>query len=419
MVRPSACLRQPPEKEQQAMAATLSDRLIRVGCTDLQPGMYVAELDRSWLQTPYPPGGFLLRDADQRSELQRHCAYVYVDPQRGTVNPVADGAPAPARPVNPDRPARDRITTIRSQLHALADGVEATFRAAREGDELPVAGLAWLAQPLQESLARDPDTVLWLLATAMKGGHLPRRALGTGLLMGLFSQRLRHGKEHAANLMLAGLLLDIGKLAVPMTILAKPGSLNDAERAFVRRHVRRGLYLARTAPNLPAAVEEAIIGHHERLDGSGYPRGCTGTQIPPAGRMAGIIDAYDALTLDRRYARGIPANAALRLLDAQSRTQFDAALLQFFAHVIGAWPTGSWVQLADGRIGIVRAQTPDEPRRPRIALVSDSAGRPLPLPARLWSPDRRSDLLRGLAPADFRLSKAVVAPALKAATLAA
>lgn len=401
------------------MAATLSDHLVRVGCTDLQPGMYVAELDRPWLQTPYPPGGFLLRDGEQQRELQRHCSYVYVDPRRGTVPATPDDEPGLAAPASPSPAKPDRIATIRSQLRALADGVEATFRAAREGDELPVAGLAWLAQPLQGSLARDPDTVLWLLATGTKGGHLPRRALGTGLLMGLFAQRLRHGAEHAADLMLAGLLLDVGKLAVPMTILAKPGSLNDAERAFVRRHVRRGLYLARTAPDLPEAVEDAIIGHHERLDGSGYPRGCTGTQIPPAGRMAGIIDAYDALTLDRRYARGIPANAALRLLDDQSRTQFDAALLQFFTHVIGAWPTGSWVQLADGRIGIVRAQTPDEPRRPRVALVSDSAGRALPLPARLWSPDRRSDLLRGLAPADFRLAPAIVAPALEAATLAA
>jgi hypothetical protein len=403
------------------MAATLSARLVRVNCEDLQPGMLVAELDRPWLQTPYPPGGFLLRDTEQLRELRRHCAYVYVDPERGVQpGPAPEpGEPTVIAPASPVQTVTDSMAAIRSQLHALADGVEATYRAARAGEELPVAGLAWLAQPLLGSLERDPDAVLWLLATDMKVGHLPRRALGTGLLMGLFAQRLRHAPRDAAHLLLAGLLLDVGKLAIPMTILAKPGGLNAAERAFIRRHVRRGLYLARTAPDLPEAVEAAIIGHHERLDGSGYPRGCTGTDIPAAGRMAGIVDAYDALTLDRRYARGIPANAALRLLDDQSRTRFDAALLQFFIHVIGAWPTGSWVQLSDGRIGIVRSQTPDEPLRPRIALVSDSAGRPLALPARLWSPARRSDVLRGLAPADFRLSPAIVRPALQSAMLAA
>lgn len=403
------------------MAATSSDRLVRLDCSDLKPGMLVAQLDRPWLQTPYPPGGFWLRDTDQLRELRRHCAYVYIDPQRGVrPEPGPDGGEFTVMvPASPGEPRTDGIAVIRSQLHALADGVEATYRAARTGEELPVAGLAWLAQPLLGSLDRDPDTVLWLLATDTKVGHLPRRALGTGLLMGLFAQRLRYAPRDAAHLLLAGLLLDVGKLAIPMTILAKPGGLNDAERAFIRRHVRRGLYLARTAPDLPESVEAAIIGHHERLDGSGYPRGCTGTDIPAAGRIAGIVDAYDALTLDRRYALGIPANAALRLLDDQSRTRFDAALLQYFIHVLGAWPTGSWVQLADGRIGIVRGQTPDEPQRPRIALVSDSAGRPLPLPSRLWSPARRNDVLRGLAPTDFQLSPAIVSPALQAATLAA
>jgi hypothetical protein len=115
----------------------------------------------------------------------------------------------------------------------------------------------------------------------------------------------------------------------------------------------------------------------------------------------------------------VPAHNALRVLDDESRTKFDAALLQFFTHVVGAWPTGSWLQLADGRIGIVRAQTPDEPQRPRVALVSDSAGRPLADPARLWTPLRRGDILRGLAPGHFRLPKAIVGPALAAAAAAA
>jgi hypothetical protein len=397
------------------MGTRLDDRLVRTACADLQPGMFVAVLDRCWLQTPYPPGGFLLRTLEQLRELQRHCAHVYVDPARvpSSAEDGTRGAPATAAP------AADPMTGARGQLQALAAGVEAAFRAGRDGEELPLARLTELASPVLDSLRADPDTVLWLLGTGLKAGHLPRRSLGTGILLGLFAQRLGHGATDALDLMLAGLLLDVGKLAVPVTILAKPGRLNDSEQAFIRRHVRRGLYLARTAPDLPAAVEEAIIGHHERLDGSGYPRGCRSVDIPAAARMAAIVDAYDALTLERRYAHAVPAHNALRVLDDESRTKFDAALLQFFTHVVGAWPTGSWLQLADGRIGIVRAQTPDEPQRPRVALVSDSAGRPLADPARLWTPLRRGDILRGLAPGHFRLPKAIVGPALAAAAAAA
>jgi hypothetical protein len=377
--------------------------------------MFVAALDRCWLQTPYPPGGFLLRTLEQLRELQRHCAHAYVDPGRGTAPAGRGDRVAPARAV----PAADPLASARRRLQALAAGVEAALRAGRDGQELPVSRLAELASPVLATLRGDPDSMLWLLGTGLRAGHLPRRALGTGLLLGLFAQRLGHAPANALDLMIAGLLLDVGKLTVPVTILAKPGRLNDSEQVFIRRHVRRGLYLARTAPDLPAAVEEAIIGHHERLDGSGYPRGCRSADIPAAARMAAIVDAYDALTLERRYAHAVPAHDALRVLDDESRTKFDAALLQFFTHVVGAWPTGSWVQLSDGRIGIVRAQTPDEPQRPRVALVSDSAGRPLPDPARLWTPLRRGDILRGLAPGHFRLPKAIVGPALAAAAAAA
>lgn len=408
------------------MAAQLPARLVPVHCVDLQPGMYVAELDRPWLQTPYPAQGFPLLEASQIAELQRHCVYVYIDPQRttpppeldlDTETPFASGITQhlPAlRLESPDSP----LTDARSQLRALAHGFAATLQAGRDGLELPVGALRRLGAPVVAMLDRDPDLMLWLLATELKAGYLPRRALGTGILLALFARRLGQGADDTLNLLLAGLLLDIGKLTVPVTILAKPGPLTGAERAFIRRHVRRGLYLARSAADLPESVEEAIIGHHERLDGSGYPRGCTGTQIPLAGRMAGIVDTYDALTLDRRYAVAVAAPAALRVVNRGRNRHFDTALLRTFIRALGLYPTGSWVQLADGRLGVVRAQTPGDPLRPRVALVSDSAGRPLRLDGRLWSPIRRGDISRGLAPHDVSLRPEVVAPALQAAAAA-
>jgi hypothetical protein len=399
------------------MASQFPQRLVPVPCADLVPGLYVAELDRPWLQTPYPAQGFRLTDEAQITELRRHCSYVYVDPERGTL-PASDFADdrfatgltrrLPAlRPGIEPTPLAD----ARHHLRALAHGLAGALAAGREGLPLPVATLRTLAGPVV-------DTLPWLLATELKVGLLARRALGTGLLLGQFARRLGHGDGDAADLLLAGLLLDIGKLTVPVPILAKPGPLSGAERAFVRRHVRRGLYLARTGAGLPEVVEDAIVGHHERLDGSGYPRGCAGTAIPLAGRMAGIADTYDALTLDRRYAAALPASGALRTVSRGRGRRFDTALLRSFIRALGVFPTGGWVQLADGRLGIVRAQTPGDPLRPRVALVSDSAGRALPGAGRLWSPIRRGDILRGLAPSELRLGAGVVEPALLAAAAA-
>jgi hypothetical protein len=406
------------------MATQFPQRLVPVPCADLVPGLYVAELDRPWLQTPYPAQGFRLTDEAQIAELRRHCSYVYVDPERGAL-PTGDFeddrfATGLTRRLPALRPGLEPtpLADARQHLRALAHGLASALAAGREGLPLPVATLRALAQPLVAAMARDADTLPWLLATELKVGLLARRALGTGLLLGQFARRLGHGDGDAADLLLAGLLLDIGKLTVPVTILAKPGPLSGAERAFVRRHVRRGLYLARTGADLPEAVEDAIVGHHERLDGSGYPRGCSGTAIPLAGRMAGIADTYDALTLDRRYAAALPASGALRTVSRGRGRRFDTALLRTFIRALGVFPTGGWVQLADGRLGIVRAQTPGDPLRPRVALVSDSAGRALPVAGRLWSPIRRGDILRGLAPSELRLAAGVLEPALLAAAAA-
>jgi HD-GYP domain-containing protein (c-di-GMP phosphodiesterase class II) len=199
------------------------------------------------------------------------------------------------------------------------------------------------------------------------------------------------------ELALAGLLLDIGKVSVPVTILAKSEPLSEHELDFIHRHVRRGLYMVRSAAPVSETVEDAVLGHHERLDGSGYPRHLRGTQIPLPARLAGLADTYDALLQDRRYADGMPAHEAMKVVNAMKGRKFDAAIVRNFIRSLGLFPTGSWLQIADGRIGIVRGQSPGEPSRPRVALLSDSAGRRLPSGPVLWQPIRRADVVRTLA----------------------
>ena len=231
--------------------------------------------------------------------------------------------------------------------------------------------------------------------------HLHRRALGSAAYMILFGHQLGFDRVVLEDLGLAGALLDIGKISVPVPILAKPGRLSKHERGFVQRHVRRGLYLVRSAAAIPEVMEESLLAHHERLDGSGYPRGINGTRIPLFGRIAGIVDTYDALTQERRYAEAASPHDALRLVNAGRGSRFDSALVRSFIRAMGIYPTGSWLQLADGRLGIVRRQVPDEPLRPQVALVSDSAGRALPGDEPLWRPVHQSDRPR----ADFAESQ--------------
>lgn len=135
---------------------------------------------------------------------------------------------------------------------------------------------------------------------------------------------------------LATPLHDIGKAAVPNEILEKPGELTAEERRLVRRHAVMGYEeLARWSHPILQQAAIIALNHHERWDGSGYPSGLRGDEIPIAGRIAGLVDTYDALRMARSYKRAYPHEEAVRVLlqgDARTRPQqFDPVLLRLFA----------------------------------------------------------------------------------------
>ena len=399
------------------MAILLPARLVPVNCAQLQFGMYVAELDRSWLQTSFHSHGFLLSQSEQIDELRRICDYVYVDPvlsehtddemfYTGLTGKVAALSPG-------DLPTP--LTRQRAELRALGHAFAVAVQGVRRSENLLLAPLRRVLDPVVTSLLADADTIPWLLATELKVAFLYRRALGSAVLMALAGRRI--GFEHplVRELALAGLLLDIGKLSVPITILAKTEPLTGHERGFVERHVRRGLYMVRSASAISETVEDAVLGPHERLDGSGYPRGLRGTQIPLPARLAGLVDTYDAMLQDRRYAPAMAAHDAMRLVNGMCGKKFDTAIVRSFMRALGLFPTGSWLQIADGRLGIVRRQADGEPTRPHIALVSDSAGRRLPAGPALWQPIRRGDIVRVLQSSTVRVPRRQLEEALGAA----
>ena len=132
--------------------------------------------------------------------------------------------------------------------------------------------------------------------------------------------------------------------------------------------------MVRLSDTVDARVTEMVLGHHERIDGTGYPRRLAGTEIPLFARIAGIVDTFDAITLNRRYAAAMSAHDALRYMNHERGQHFDAALVDEFVHALGVYPTGTRVQLADGRSGIVCAQNPDWPLRPTILLTHNAQG---------------------------------------------
>jgi HD-GYP domain-containing protein (c-di-GMP phosphodiesterase class II) len=215
-------------------------------------------------------------------------------------------------------------------------------------------------------------------------------------------------RSHRLELVLAALVHDAGMLRVPPEILTQPGPLDDGQRRLVEGHARAGADMAKRLLPAEAWLAEAVAGHHERPDGTGYPAGLRDVQLSPLTRLLAVCDVYAALASPRPHRPAAETRAALAdtlLLAEQGALDrhYAERLLQ-----LGFYPTGSVVELADGTIGLVVAaphgrRDLNTPARPVIALLADAQGQPLPVIQHidLARCEGRS-IVRSLSPAERR-----------------
>ena len=291
--------------------------------------------------------------------------------------------------------------------------VAGVVRGARRYGKLDPRPLFGCTSRIVSQVTRHPDVMLWLIRADQRGGYLYRRSVGSAVIGTALGRQLGLDPASLEAVAFGMLLLDIGKVAVPVPILAKPDALDVVEHAYVRRHVERGLDLVAQAGHAPPRVVEMLAGHHERIDGSGYPSRLMGTRIPLYARLAAIVDTFDALTLNRRYAAAMSPHAALRFLDSLRDEKFDGALVGELVHALGAYPTGTWVELLDGTVGLVCAQQAGEPLRPRIVVALD-ARRDMLREPRVVAPAGNAEIVRALPPNIAPLNIRALEPALAA-----
>ena len=180
-------------------------------------------------------------------------------------------------------------------------------------------------------------------------------------------------EKKLAQLGLGLLLHDIGKLAIPASVLNKPDKLDDEEWALVRQHPITGLELLPS--NLVPAVSKTVTrSHHERWDGRGYPDGKSGSDIHQFARIAAVADTYDAVTSERPYRDAAPAHVGVSIVRDGAGTAFDPEIVEIFFKIVPPYPPGIEVDLSDGRRGIVAAVTPPRLDRPRIRISGATDG---------------------------------------------
>ena len=271
---------------------------------------------------------------------------------------------------------RSEIGRAIDLLNNAASAVANIHRAARRKQPLELQALNQTIDALIENFADDPNALFWALAANRRMYHLSRRSIGCAVWALALGGYLNFDRVALHELMLGAVLLDLGKINVPVVILAKTGRLNAAEQNFARRHVAEGIRMLESVDGLPEATIEMIRSHHERVDGSGYPYGLKGDEISLYAQIAGIVDSFDALSLSRYYADGLSGHAAVSMLRKQSGEKFESILVDQFVSAIGEFPTGTWVEFPDGRMGVVCLQSPADEGGAQVVPIADAEQQP-------------------------------------------
>jgi HD-GYP domain-containing protein (c-di-GMP phosphodiesterase class II) len=368
---------------------------------ELQFGMYIAQLDRPWTDTPFRFQGFVLETPEQLEVLKKYCKQVQVDPDKAEVV-----ARLPGRTVGPAPSAVDLSRTgrvkyveqapVEQEFHRAVASRESGERAVQESVVALRAGKTLDAQRvneavsgLTESVLRNPDAMLLYTQLQQKGDYTQSHALDVSVYMTAFGRFLEMSREDIALLGHLGLLQDVGKVRLPNALIEKRERLTPEEFELAKRHVEYSAEILAETKGLPPQLVELAILHHERHDGSGYPKKLRGKEIGLVGSIAAIVDTFDALTARRPYAEPVAPSTALSMLYKWRGTFFDPYLVEQFIRCIGIFPIGSVVELNSGESGIVIAQNLEKRLQPRVMIVRDAAGNPL-------KPQKLVDLSRGL-----------------------
>ena len=296
----------------------------------------------------------------------------------GLAAPVTDDRAARVRPA---RSPVDLAAREHERAAALIDRAKQVLRdqfdALRNGGAIDFDAIRRTTRDLVRSITRNRYAVIGLTRLRTSHEYTYVHSIAVSALMIGLARELGLPPREVEAVGLAGMLHDIGKSRVPVTVLDKPGPLSPEEWTTIKTHPERGHAILARFGTVDPIVLDVTLHHHERIDGTGYPHGLTGAQISVHARIGAVCDVYDALTSRRAYKDARPAAAALAMM-ARTPGHFDGRMLRALRTLIGAFPAGTLVRLQRGQLAIVLNEAPVDPLSPRVeALWCADTRRPL------------------------------------------
>ena len=352
----------------------------------LQKGMYVAELDRPWLETPFLFQGFRITNGEELSQLQELCEYVFVDPEKSAIEV----------PKNLSRiPMRSKVTRVKTasyikkappyqttfeqeyprakEMYDISkENVSSLFGDVRLGRSLDVAEVKYTVTSLVDSVMRHPDALMLLSTLQDKSNQAISHAINVCTLAITFGRFLGFARKELAELGIGALLHDIGETKIPDTILQDFSTCTSDQIKMFQDHTTYGAAILHNTHGLPESVVAIARDHHERSNGSGYPQHLNSEQLDIFTMIVAIADVYDNVTTGMYGKPAIPCTETLKNIYVWREDLFDALLVEKFIQCLGIYPVGSIVELNSGEVGIVITNNPEVRLFPKVLLVRDA-----------------------------------------------
>ncbi|NYE63769.1 HD-GYP domain-containing protein (c-di-GMP phosphodiesterase class II) [Duganella sp. 1224] len=346
--------------------------LRKITVDQIRAGMYVHSLCGSWLDNPFWTTSFALGSNADVAKLQASgVRELWIDTARGIdveddeaepaatevaapPAPPVPAAPAYQLPPQPKTPTREELARAAKIIQKSRDAVGSMFEDVRLGRMASAAAAMPIVEEIAGSVLRNAGALLSLVRLKQADDYTYMHSVAVSAMMVALARQLELPDAEVRECGLAGLLHDIGKIAIPPAILNKPGRLSDEEFLAVKRHPCAGHEMLRAVPDMSPLALDVCLHHHERVDGTGYPDRLSGDALSRAARMGAICDVYDAITSNRPYKAGWSPAVSLRKMAAWSKEgHLDPALFAAFVKCIGIYPVGTLVKLKSNRLAIV------------------------------------------------------------------
>lgn len=253
----------------------------------------------------------------------------------------------------------------------IISGVKKIFVKAQDGAKPKVnkAEMSQLVGEIVDELLQNKGMMVNMIDLRCFDNYTYAHSVNVAVLSIIIGITLGLKKETLIKLGIGAIMHDIGKIFINKNILNKPGKLTDEEFQEIKKHSELGYKYVKDQLNLPAMSNQAIVDHHEKYDGSGYPNGKLKDKISLFGRIIAVSDVYDALSSERPYRKAMNPSESMEYIMGGAGTLFDPHIVNIFIHKIAPYPVGTMVQLSNNWVGIVVENFESVCLRPTIRII--------------------------------------------------